>query len=413
MPRTSKRSKQLKQAREVKSFKNQDRSKKVILFIISLIFTGIPYLPARIMFLLNGDKPPTPQEIKLHLPEVISALKVLAEESVQEARDEMPENSVITLDGSWDHRRNGKVMILDVICQQTHKIVDFELVYKTIRKFIGNYEGPSNLMESEGFKRMIPRLMHNGKITELIKDGDIKISKIIQEAHWSVNLKNDPNHQLLHFDTFWKKWNSLCDGKLHGLKGRTLSYLKNILYEESTTETKLQKWENVVNHFTGNHKNCPPHSIENPWIHSTDQSAIDSLKGLVNDLSSIIKNFERYHTTNFNENFHSIKAHLLIKNNYQGLWAIGRILAAILQYNNPDLWIFKLLDYFHLVALPLSVMNQLYQIFKQRADKRNLDHSPKYQKAQSQYKSRQRKQFSIENSSHNTLAHLYSKKIKD
>ena len=130
----------------------------------------------------------------------------------------MPLNSVASIYGSWDHRRNGKVMILDLICEQTHKIVDYELVYKTFRKFTGNYEGPSNLMEAEAFKRMIPRLMQKGKIIELIKDGDVKISKIIQDYHWDVNLKNDPNHQLLYFDTLWNKWNKLYNGKLFGLK---------------------------------------------------------------------------------------------------------------------------------------------------------------------------------------------------
>ena len=49
--------------------------------------------------------------------------------------------------------------------------------------FTGNYEGPSSLMEAEASKRMITHLMKKGKIIELIKDGDVKISKIVQEFH--------------------------------------------------------------------------------------------------------------------------------------------------------------------------------------------------------------------------------------
>ena len=122
------------------------------------------------MLLLNGLIPPSLKEVEIYLPEVVSALKTLTDESVTKAWEEMPNNAIASIDGSWNHRRNGKVMILDLICEQTHKIVDFELVYKTIRKFTGNYDGPSNLMESEAFKRMVPRLMKKGKIIELIKD---------------------------------------------------------------------------------------------------------------------------------------------------------------------------------------------------------------------------------------------------
>jgi len=370
----------------------------------------MPYTSGAIMLLLNGLIPPSIKEVEIYLPEVVSALKTLTDESVTKAWEEMPDNAIASIDGSWDHRRNGKVMILDLICEQTHKIVDFELLYKTIRKFTGNYDGPSNLMESEAFKRMVPRLMKKGKIIELIKDGDVKISKIIQDYHWGVNLKNDPNHQLLHYDTLFKKWNDLCNGKLFGLKGRLLSYLKDVLYETSTTEQKLKKWDNVINHFTGNHDNCPPHSTSKPWIHSNDISAIASLTGLVYNLSSIIKNFERYHTTNYNENLHSIKARLLLKNNYQGYWTIARILASILQYNNPDLWIFKLFKYFHLAALPAAITVKLHQIFRQHAAKRSLDHSSEFQEKERKKKAEYKKQLSEENSSNNILVHPYRKR---
>lgn len=372
----------------------------------------MPYSSAAIMFLLNGIIPPSLKEIELYAPDVMKALKEMASESVTKACEEMPSNAVVSLDGSWDHRRNGKIMILDLICEQTHKIVDYELVYKTIRKFTGNYEGPSNLMEAEAFKRMIPRLMKNNKIIELIKDGDVKISKIVQDFHWGVILKNDPNHQLLHFDTIWKKWNDLCNGKLFGLKERLLSYLKGILYETSTTTEKLQKWENAINHFTGNHVNCPPHSIEKLWKHRDDQSALESLKGLINDLKPIIQNFERYHTTNYNENFHSIKAHLLLKNNYQGYLAVGRIFASILQYNYPDFWVFKLFDYLHLASLPVSASVKLLQMFKQRSAQRSLHQSPEYKKKARLFKLKQKNQLFREITSKNILAHQF-KRTKD
>ena len=113
------------------------------------------------------------------------------------------------------------------------------------------------------------------------------------------------------------------------------------------------------------------------------------------------------------ENFYSIKAHLLLKNNYQGYCGIGRMLAAILQYNDPDLWIFKLFDYFHLAPLPESITIKLSQIFKQWVTRRALDQSPEFQKKQEKQKAEYKKQLSKENSSKDPLAHPYRKRIDE
>ena len=46
-------------------------------------------------------------------------------------------------------------------------------------------------------------------------------------------------------------------------------------YMLSTTDQKLKKWGNVINQFTGNHDNCPPHLISKLLTYSNDQSAIE------------------------------------------------------------------------------------------------------------------------------------------
>ena len=143
-------------------------------------------------------------------------------------------------------------------------------------------------------------------------------------------------------------------------------------------------------------------SMDGSWDHRWNGKTM-----ILDLIYDIIKNFECYHTTNFNENFHSIKAHLLPKNNFQGYWAIGRILAAILQYNYPDFWIFKLFDYFHLAAFPISILKKILQIFKQNQDKRNINNTLKYKKKLRLLKAVRRRQISKDMSSLNTLAHPY------
>ena len=80
-------------------------------------------------FLLNVITPPCLKEVELYVPEVMIAF-----------------NAIASLDESWDHRRNGKIMILDLNYEQIHNYADYELVFKTIRKFPGNYEGLSNII---------------------------------------------------------------------------------------------------------------------------------------------------------------------------------------------------------------------------------------------------------------------------
>lgn len=48
------------------------------------------------------------------------------------------------------------------------------------RSINGKYEGPSNLMESAAYKKMIPRLMANPKIVEIVKDGDLKLQRLFK-----------------------------------------------------------------------------------------------------------------------------------------------------------------------------------------------------------------------------------------
>ena len=54
---------------------------------------------------------------------------------------------------------------------------------------------------------------------------------------------------------------------------------------------------------------------------------------------------------------------------------------------------------------------KLYQIFKQRAAKRSLNHSSEFQKKERKRKAKYKKQLSKEKSSSNTLAHPYRKRI--
>jgi hypothetical protein len=62
-------------------------------------------------------------------------------------REAMKRHAVVGIDGSWNHRRNGPVHIIDMI--------DFEVMEKSSSPRRGNYRGSSNGMGVEAMKRMV------------------------------------------------------------------------------------------------------------------------------------------------------------------------------------------------------------------------------------------------------------------
>lgn len=58
----------------------------------------------------------------------------MAETSVADENAKMPQNASVCVYGPWDHRRNGKLLVFNIICLQTKKIVDFNLPIKISKK---------------------------------------------------------------------------------------------------------------------------------------------------------------------------------------------------------------------------------------------------------------------------------------
>jgi hypothetical protein len=67
----------------------------------------------------------------------------------------MIDQSVISFDGSWSHRRHAKEHIVIVIDCGQKKIVDFEIKLKAKGKVTGNYHGSPNGMEMAALKDII------------------------------------------------------------------------------------------------------------------------------------------------------------------------------------------------------------------------------------------------------------------
>lgn len=54
----------------------------------------------------------------------------MAKKYVQKYAKQIKENSIISIDGAWDHRRHGSACIVTFIDIDTRKIIDFEIAFQ-------------------------------------------------------------------------------------------------------------------------------------------------------------------------------------------------------------------------------------------------------------------------------------------
>lgn len=53
------------------------------------------------------------------------------------------------------------------------------------------------VMEVLTFRTILPRLMSNKNIVELVKDGDVEVDSILKKSGWKILIRPDPNHLLI------------------------------------------------------------------------------------------------------------------------------------------------------------------------------------------------------------------------
>ena len=357
-------------------------------FIFTIYLTGISRVVGCLVLLLNGSEPPSEKLVTKAQTYVCNELYYLAQKSAEEALANLSDNAVVSIDGSWTNRRNSLTFILDVIDVTTKKIIAFEVLDKGENHRHGNYKGPSNLMEAEAFRRIIPKLMKTGKIKTLVKDGDTKLEKIIEKYNWSVQIHYDLNHRLKNWPNLFKTYNKLANGTLRGLKERVRGFLEVCLYDNLTTAEKVEKFMNSYYHFLGNHTNCPNHGAGYQWPHRNDPIAQKYLMLLLNKSAEILKTSFPYETTNYNENYHSVKSKYVPKAFNLGNSFIGRLACSILQYNKPYDWVTDVMEHLGFnTCLPTHIVTQIIQILhsqlrkmKNQYDKKSLPENKRKKK---------------------------------
>ena len=343
------------------SFHSDIKLTKAVQFAISIIYCCFPQSLSQDFAILNGLEPPDNYFINKAFDIIRPIIEQLARDSALRAEEQMPDDATVCMDGSWDHKRFGKLHIFDVICIETMKIIDFEIKIRNTKKRKGNTNVTPQAMEGDAFLCILPRLMQNMKIKEVIKDGDLQIDHIIRINRWNIKLTPDPNHLLLHFTDHFKTLVNPNQKMFRGVCPKILKRLKAILYTDGAREQKLLEIQEMKTFILTQPFLKLGRSLEKkPWKYANNETAKNHLNKVIDFCIDIANTFERRHSTCFNETFHALKAKYLPKNYNLGNSGDIRIYASILHFNEGRFWIRRLYEALKLPVTNIDTLEQFH-----------------------------------------------------
>jgi hypothetical protein len=104
---------------------------------------------------------------------------------------------------------------------------------------------------------------------------------------------------------------------------------------------------NAVNHFLGDHSQCPPHDHEDtgqPRLQHDDEDTIRAIRDILEKIKIYFDFVEPGAHTQSNESFNAAKSRLASKNiAWRGSWA-ARVSLATLHFNEPFAYYFAIVD---------------------------------------------------------------------
>ena len=323
--------------------------------VVATLIAGITWTQAAyFMTLMETDSPLIKPAKFYSLQNKVGQLIIAcAHKNIEKYRNKMSNQTVISIDGSWDHRRNGKFCLVEAFDLEQGKIIDYEVIERSSQNNSDeSFYGPSNQMEIEGVKKIVARLNSTQKIIGYVHDQDSKTSNFIRE-HWNITEYIDVNHarkSLANYldrfrfkDTTNKKVNIL-----RGVKKNILSYYDLLIHSNLSAEEKVEQWFNAVEHYNGNHTKCmhkPYRTKEEElrnlpkWARSMSSEKSDALRKCLNDTLKYLRNVNPKYTTQINEALHGVKAKMARKDvAWGGGWRI-RMALAVLKVNEPTYWI--------------------------------------------------------------------------
>jgi hypothetical protein len=281
--------------------------------------------------------PPPHNELYESLRVMSDRIIAFARESCDEALEEIPAKTVISYDGSWDHRRDGSNCIVSIFAQSTKKIIAFACTSRKVKPESLTYCRVAQSMEVAALKLMIPRLQQKPNIVGFVHDHDGRTSKAIKDASWFIEEHLDMGHAMKSFERAIQSFNSKNNKVLAEVQDSLTRFLKILLhFPPERAKEKRGYWLNVVNHFCGDHRQCLGHRPVKPWSLCQDTNAVGLLTEFVQKTQWIPLQVTSQYSTQLNESFNQTKATYADKNTCWGFTWEARMACAVLDRNVPN-----------------------------------------------------------------------------
>ena len=350
-------------------------------FAFSVIVNGVGYTSAAKVFLQNNIVPPSESCFYNHVRDVIDQIIALGKESADYHRTQMEPDTVISLDGSWDHRRNGRYCIVDAVDLKRKKIIAIAVLQRSTTGHPSTYTGSPQNMEVHCCRQLASELGQDGRIIGYCHDNDSAVRGVFTRMCPAWDEYLDANHTVKSFDRHFNACNSSAHGKLGDIRDSLLHFMYFLFDYPVQVEEKVAFWRNAVNHYRGDHSRCPRgHSQERVWRYRKDQDAIDALRLLLSKTEFIIRHCAKPFNTQLNECFHAIKSHMMFKEFAWRETAIARLYLSLLTFNQVPNWPDTLRARLNLPPLEPSVIIRMRELDRKREGESLMRRTPAYQR---------------------------------
>lgn len=220
-------------------------------FAYSAIIHGLGYISTSLCFLENGILPPSHLTFYNQIDKVIDAVIEIARNNAFEEYLKMSPNTIISLDGSWDHRRSGRCCIVVIINQNTKKIIDFQILRRSSKVNPTDYNGSPQGMETECVRRISRRLKNNVRIVGYVHDRDRSVTAFMKK-NWNIDEYIDRNHSIKTLATLFSDVEKVC-GKQDQIFVHLFNFMNFLISLPTNKEAKIKEWKNAANHYCGHH----------------------------------------------------------------------------------------------------------------------------------------------------------------
>jgi hypothetical protein len=232
-------------------------------------------------------------------------------------------------------------------------------------------------MEVTGLARLIDHLKNCPEIVGYVHDNDAKTRKLIKLSDWEIAEYLDPGHAMKSFDRILQKkqYESLIPLR-ESLRSFMFYLLKGIQSGDDgikpfSIDEKLKHWQNVLNHYRGDHSQCPIHHDDScmKWEPlrnlSTSNEASSILGSFVAETKWILEKCDGRYSTQANESINRIKVTYANKDVKWWVTYVARMACAVLDRNMP-FWKITLREKLGLVQLSPYVRTQMINYEEER-----------------------------------------------